>query len=117
MLGILVSVYLMAQTVAQYRRGNYRVKRTALWLSLWTLMAILFVFPSLAVLALPILTMQDAMLSIMVVGLIVAYVLMYQMYQQTARTEQKLTELAQNMAIHNYVKEAIDDPENKDDAR
>ena len=114
-LGMLVSVYLIVQTVVQYRRGNNGIKRTALWLTLWMLMAILFAFPSLTILALPILAMQDAMLTVVVVGLIVSYVLVYQMYQQAARTERKLTELAQNMAIHNYVKEALNDPEENED--
>jgi len=116
-LGILISVYLIAQTLSQYKKGNYRAKRTALWLSLWTLMAILFAFPSLTTLALPVLMMQDAMLTVMIVGLMIAYVLVYQMYQQAARTERKLTELAQNIAIHNYIKEASDDPEESEDER
>lgn len=114
-LGILVSVYLIVQTVVQYRKGNNGVKRTAFWLSLWMLMAILFTFPSLTILALPILTMQDAMLTVLVVGLIVSYVLVYQMYQQAARTERKLTELAQNTAIHDYIKEALNDAEENED--
>lgn len=109
-LGLLVSVYLIIQTVLHYKRGNNGIKRTALWLNLWALMAILFAFPSLTILALPILTMQDAMLAVLVVGLIVAYVLVYQMYQQTERTEKKLTELTQNIAIHDYVREATKNP-------
>lgn len=116
-LGILVSAYLIAQTILQYRKGNNGVKRTAFWLSLWSVMAILFAFPSLTVLILPILTMKDAMLSVVVVGLTVAYVLVYQMYQQTARTERRLTELAQNMAIHDYIKEEPNNPEENDDER
>lgn len=87
------------------------------WLSLWTVMAILFAFPSLTVLALPILTMKDAMLSIVVVGLLLAYILVYQMYQQTVRTERRLTTLAQNMAIHDYIKEKPNNPEENDDDR
>lgn len=115
MLGILVSTYLIAQTVVLYRRGNYGAKRTAFWLSLWSLMAILFAFPSLTIFALPILTMKDAMLSIVVVGLLAAFVLMYHMHQQAVRTERKLTELAQNIAIHDYFKEALNDPDEKND--
>ena len=116
-LGILVSAYLIAQTIVQYRRGNNGFNRTVFWLSLWSVMAILFAFPSLTVLALPILTMKDAMLSIVVVGLLLAYILVYQMYQQTVRTERRLTELAQNMAIHDYIKEKPNDLEEKDDER
>ena len=114
-LGMLVSVYLIIQTVVQYRRGNYGVKRTAFWLSLWMLMGILFAFPSLTILVLPIFTMGDAMLMVVVIGLIIAYVLVYQMYQQAVKTERKLTEIAQNIAIHNYAKQATIDPEENED--
>jgi len=116
-LGLLVSAYLIAQTLVQYRRGNNRVKRTVFWLSLWFVMAILFAFPSLTVLALPILTMKDAMLAIVVVGLLLAYILVYQMYQQTIRTERRLTALAQNVAIHDYIKEQPNNPKEDDDER
>ena len=116
-LGLLVSAYLIAQTLVQYRRGNNRVKRTVFWLSLWFVMAILFAFPSLTVLALPILTMKDAMLAIVVVGLLLAYILVYQMYQQTIRTERRLTALAQNVALHDYIKEKANNPEENNDAR
>lgn len=114
-LGILVSAYLIAQTIMQYRKGNNGVKRTVFWLSLWSMMAILFAFPSLTILALPLLAMKDAMLSVVVVGLTVAYVLVYQMYQQTVRTERRLTALAQNIAIHDYIKEKPNNPEENDD--
>jgi len=116
-LGLLVSAYLIAQTILQYRRGNNGVKRTVFWLSLWSMMAILFVFPSLTVLALPVLTMKDAMLAIVVVGLLLAYILVYQMYQQTVRTERRLTALAQNVAIHDYIKEQPNNPKEDDDER
>ena len=116
-LGLLVSAYLIAQTIVQYKRGNNGVKRTVFWLSLWSAMAILFAFPSLTVLALPVLTMKDAMLAIVVVGLLVAYILVYQMYQQTVRTERRLTALAQNVAIHDYTIEKHSDPEGNNDER
>jgi hypothetical protein len=115
LLGMLVSIYLIIQTLIQFKKGNYGVKRTAFWLSLWTLMAVLFAFPSLTILALPFLAMEDSMLTVLVVGVIVSYVLVYQAYQQAAKTERKLTELAQNMAIRDYVQEAVDDSDEKDD--
>ena len=116
-LGLLVSAYLIAQTILQYRSGNNGVKRTVFWLSLWSMMAILFAFPSLTILALPVLTMKDAMLAIVVVGLLLAYILVYQMYQQTVRTERRLTALAQNVALHDYIKEKANNPEETDDER
>lgn len=114
-LGILVSIYLMAKTVVQYKKRNYSPKRTAFWLSLWVVMAILFAFPSLTLLALPILTTQDAMLTVVVVGLMVTFILIYQTYQQVTSLERKLTELVQNIAIDNHLKKAMSDPEKEDE--
>lgn len=114
-LGILMSAYLMAQTVVQYRRGTYGVKKIIFWLSLWALIATLFAFPSLTLLALPILTTQDAMLTVVVMGLILAFILVYQTYQQVVSLEQKLTELAQNIAIDNYLKKAMSNPEKENE--
>lgn len=116
-LGILVSAYLILQTVIQYKRGNYRVRKTAFWLSLWAAVAILFVFPSLTTLASSILTMENTVLMVLVVGLIGVYALVYETYLQATRTERKLTELAQNIAIHDYLGKARGNPDGKDEDR
>lgn len=113
--GVLVGIYLIVQTLVQYKRGNNRTWRTVSWLCLWTLMTVLFAFPSLTMLALPVLTMQDAMLAVLVIGLIVAYVLVYHMYQQATKTERKLAELVQNIAIRDYVNDVTNDRREKDD--
>jgi len=105
-LGILVMVYLVIHTLLQYRRGNYGLRRAFVWLALWLLIGVLFAFPPLVELVLPVLAMQDVMLATLVLGLVVVYVVVYHTYQQVARVERKLTELVQNMAIHDYVKEA-----------
>lgn len=112
-LGILVSVYLILQTVLEYKKGNHGARRTIIWMGLWILIATLFAFPSLTLLALPILTMQDAMLSTVVIGLVIAYILMFQTYQHLSETERKLTKLVQNIAIHDYLEKATGNPENK----
>lgn len=116
-IGILVTVYLIFQSLRQYKKGNYGLKRTSFWLALWVLIGGLFAFPPLVELALPIFAMQDMMLTTLVVGLIVVFVLVYHAYQQVARIERKMTELAQNLAIHDYVNDAVDDPDEKDDER
>lgn len=113
MLGILVSVYLFAQTLMQYKRGNYSARRTIFWLSLWMLISVLFAFPSLTILILPILTTQDAMMTTWVIGLVIGYVLIYQTYQRVIVAERKLTELVQSIAIHNYLEKASDNPDEK----
>jgi hypothetical protein len=104
-LGVLVSVYLIGQTLMQYRKKNYGARRAAFWLSLWVLIGVLFAFPSLTILVLPILTTQDAMMTTWVIGLIVVFVLVFHAYQQVTCVERKLTELVQNLAIRDYIKE------------
>ena len=105
-LGMLVGLYLVAQTLLNFRRGNYGVRRTVFLMVLWSVMVVLFFNPSLAGLALPILTTQDVIMSVLVMGVLVAFVLITQLYQQMARVERRLTELVQNLAIHDYIKEA-----------
>lgn len=116
-LGVLVGAYLILQTLIQWKKGNYGVKKTVLWLSLWVSVAILFAFPALTTFILPILTMEDAIRMVLVVGLVVAYALVYETYQQATRTERKLAELVQKIAIHDYFKKARGNPDEKDEDR
>lgn len=105
-IGIFVIVYLIVQTLMQYKKGNYGIRQTCFWLALWVVIGVLFAFPSLVELTLPIFTMQDMMLTTLVAGLIVLFILVYHAYQQLARIERKFAELVQNLAIYDYVKEA-----------
>jgi hypothetical protein len=114
-LGILVSLYLIGQTLMQYKKRNYRARRAVFWLSLWVLIGVLFAFPSLMFLVLPILTTQDAMMTTWVIGLVVGYVLIYQIYQRVVVVERKFTELVQNIAIHNYLEKVKGNPGDKKD--
>jgi len=105
-LGMLVGLYLVAQTLLNFRRGNYGVRRTVFWVALWSVMMMLFFNPSLAGLALPILTTQDVIISVLVTAVLMAFVLITQLYQQIADVERRVTELVQNLAIHDYIKDA-----------
>lgn len=113
-LGIIISAYLIIQTLIQYKRKSYSLKKMISWIILWVLIGTLFTYPPLVELVLPIFAMKDAMLATMVVGLIVAYFLVYHTYQQVTKIEMKLTELVQNVAIHNYLKEVAGNPEGKE---
>ena len=104
-IGILVGLYLIGQTILNFRRGNYDARRTAFWLVLWTVMVVLFFNPSLMGLALPILTTRDAIMSVLVMGLTGAFVLIAQVYQKMAGLDRKLSRLVQNLAIHDYLKD------------
>ena len=104
-IGILVGLYLIAQTILNFRRGNYDARRAAFWLILWTLMVALFFNPSLMALAMPILTTRDTIMSLLVMGLTGTFVLIAQIYQKMAGLDRKLTRLVQNLAIHDYLKD------------
>jgi hypothetical protein len=113
-LGLLVSAYLIIHTILQGRRGQ-GFKKTGLWLGLWVSVGILFAFPSLTTLALPVLAMENTVLMVVVVGLVIAYALAYESYQQATRTERKLTELVQNIGLRNYMKKARGNPGDDDE--
>jgi len=104
-IGILVGLYLIGQTILNFRRGNYDARRAGFWLVLWTVMVVLFFNPSLMALALPILTTRDTIMSVLVIGLTGAFVLIAQIYQKMTGLEIKLTRLVQNLAIHDYLKD------------
>jgi len=106
--GILVSLYLLAQTFLNYRRGNYSSKRALFFFALWGLVAFLFVYPSSVQFVLPILTTQDMIMSVLVVGLVITFVLISELYQQIGRIEKRITELVQNLAIRDYLSEFSD---------
>lgn len=76
---------------------------------LWMLVALLFVYPSILELALPVLTTQDVITSALVVGLAVTFVLIAESYQQIGKVERRLRELVQNLAIHEYIKKVSKD--------
>ena len=103
LLGIGVSVFLIIQTLIQYRRGVYGFWRTMFWAGLWALIGFLFAFPSITTFALPVLSLQSAMFATQVVAIIVIFLILHHTYQQLAKIEKKLTRLVQNLAINDYL--------------
>jgi hypothetical protein len=68
-------------------------------------MIALFMDTGLVSLALPFLDMQQAVLAVLVMGVLTTFVLIVQLYQQIISLDRRMTELVQNLAIHDYVKE------------
>jgi hypothetical protein len=101
--GIVVGLYLIAQTYRNYKNGSNNGKRAILWLLLWSAMIILFSNPSLMEFALPILTTRDTIMSILVLGILLSFVLIVQLWQYTYRIEKRIITLTQNLAITDYV--------------
>lgn len=104
-IGLLVGLYLLARTLVDYRRGNYGVKKTVFWLALWASITVLFVHPSLAQLALPVLKTEDVIMSVLVLGLVTAFVIIFEVHRQVAKISAKFTKLVQNIAVHDYINE------------
>lgn len=112
-IGMIVGLYLIAQTYRNYRKGSNSIQRTIFWLVLWSIMTLLFSNPSLSEFALPILSTQDALVSVIVLGMLLIFILITHIWQHINRMEQQFVELAQNLAINDYIKatrtEASDD--------
>ena len=104
-IGILVGLYLIAQTLINYKQGNYGPRKTIFWIALWSTMAALFLKTDIMRFLLPILTTEDAIMSVLVMGVLTSLILISQQYQQAARIERRLTELIQNLAIRDYIEE------------
>ena len=104
-LGMLVGFYLILQTLLNYYYKRYRFARTLVMTVVWSVMVILFFNPSLAELVLPILTTQDLIMSVLVVGILGSLILIANVWQNVAKMEQKFTELVQNLAITDYINE------------
>ena len=103
-IGMVVGLYLIAQTYRNYRNGSNNIRRTIFWLILWSVMTLLFSNPSLSALTLPILSTQDALISVIVLGILVSFILITQMWQHINHIEKQLVELAQNIAVADYIK-------------
>ena len=104
-LGMLVGIYLLFQTLYNYRTGNYGKFRMFFFIILWSTMIVLFLNPMLFTLALPFLTTQDMLMSVIVIGLLVSFLLISHLSYQISTIEKKLTDLVQNIAITNYFEE------------
>ena len=111
--GMVVGLYLIVQTYRNYRKGLNSIRRTIFWLILWSIMTLLFSNPSLSEFALPILSTQDALVSVIVLGMLLIFVLITHIWQHINKIEQQFVELTQNLAINDYIRatrtEASDD--------
>ncbi|MFX0205630.1 MAG: DUF2304 family protein [Candidatus Hodarchaeota archaeon] len=105
-IGMVVGLYLIVQTYRNYRKGSNNIRRTIFWLILWSTMTVLFSNPSLSEFALPILSTQDALVSVIVLGMLLIFILITHIWQHINRMEQQFVELAQNLAINDYIKAA-----------
>ena len=104
-LGMLVGFYLILQTLLNFYYKRYRLARTLVMIVVWSVMVVLFFNPSLVELVLPILTTQDVIMSVLVIGILGSLILVANVWQNVAKMEQKFTELVQNLALNDYINE------------
>jgi hypothetical protein len=69
---------------------------------MWAIMGILFFNTSLVDLILPILSTEDIIITVLVMGVLVLFILFDYTFQQVSSLENRLNILMQNMDIENY---------------
>ena len=104
-LGILVGLYLLASTIYAYRRGESGLRKTMFWSLVWASMTSLFYNTNLVSIIMPILTTQDAIMTVLVIGILTSFLYINQVNRQIAHLNRKFAELAQNLALENYMKQ------------
>ena len=103
--GLVVGLYLVFTTFRAYQLRRMKTPQAFIYMIIWSIMIVLFLDTGLVGLALPILDMQEAMLAVTVIGVLTSFILVAQLFQQISQVDRKLTELVQNLAIKDYVKE------------
>ena len=100
---MLIGVYLLAQTYVNYRRSNYGIRRTLFFIFIWSIMIVLFLNPSLSLMMLPVLTTQDAIMSVLILSILTLFLMFTYLNQQISSINKKMTEIVQNIAIEDYI--------------
>ena len=102
---MLVGTYLIVQTLLNYYYRRYRIPRTVFMIIVWGAMVVLFYNPSWAALALPLLSTQDVIMSVLVIGILGSLIMVAYVMQNVAKLEKQFTELVENLSIKDYVNE------------
>jgi hypothetical protein len=103
--GVLVGLYLAGLGVAGFARGGYSWRRTGFWVIFGSMVSILFIDPVLASFALPFLTTQDTITTVLTVGILIAFSLIAQLYRQLSERDRQLTRFVQEVAVRGFAKE------------
>ena len=109
LVGILVASYLLFSTYNNYRKRQIGIKKTALWGAIWLLMALIFYDTNLMNIIMPILTTQDGIQTVMVMGILTSFIFINQVYVKVIELDKKMTGLTQNLAINDYLKEITEE--------
>jgi hypothetical protein len=109
LVGMLIGLYLFWSTYINYKKEKVGIQKTVFWASIWLMMSILFVNTNLMSLFLPILTTQDGIQTVIVLGILTSFVFINQVYQKVIDLDNKITILSQNLALNDYFRKATED--------
>jgi hypothetical protein len=103
-IGVSVGIYLILQVYINYKKNNYSTRRTVFMLSIWGILIVLFLNPSIMIYALPILSTEDFIMSVLVLSFLFIFLMLNDINNRIMENEKKVTELVQKLAIEDYFK-------------
>lgn len=101
-LGIVLVAIALVQTYIFYKKKRYNLWDFLLWVGIWISAAITFIYPGIANLVLPALTLQTSIFATLILSTIVSYMLLFIIYGSLKDLKRKIGEIAQSQAILRY---------------
>ena len=101
-LGIILVVIALIQTYIFYKKRRYNLWDFLLWIGIWISAAITFIYPGVASIVLPALTLETSLFATLILSTIVAYMLLFIIYGTLKDVQKKVAETAQAHAILRY---------------
>ena len=101
-LGIATGLYLVLVTLMEYRRGRATLKRTIIFSGLWSMMILFFLNTRLIFIFMPLLSTQSNVLTALVMGVLILFVLYLAVYRKLNDIDKNLGLLVQNLALNSY---------------
>ena len=101
-IGIFLVVVALIQTYIFYKKKRYNLWDFLLWIVIWLVAAITFIYPEIASIVLPALTLETSLFATLILSIIVAYVLLFVIYGALKDVQKKVVEIAQTYAIFRY---------------
>lgn len=109
-LGIAIGLYLVVTTLLEYRNGRATVKRTIVFTGLWSMMILLFINTRLVYIFMPLLSTESNVLTALVVGVLILFVLYLDIYKQLSSIEKNINLLIQDLALKKYQENNKENP-------
>jgi hypothetical protein len=102
LLGITIGLYLVIMTLIEYRSGKATLKRTLIFTGLWSLMILFFINTRLMYIFMPILSTENNVLTALVIGILIVFILYLDLYKKLNEVERSLSILVQRIALEEH---------------